>query len=594
MVTPCRHAFSGLSVVALLAATVAIGGFPGASARAEPHSTFAASDACPPGWPPLHLGPPVDTFDGNVSVLAGGNLRVSGDATEAEGLVVALGDATFAREVPGTYEVGVVSFGSQVSPHANSDMLVVGGTLSGDPATHVDVGKGLGGDVVVQGPVAEGTDIDAHGGDVDADVPDAIKSYKDLPDAIAAKSAAYAELLPTGTVEVSDTALTLTGDGVSDPQVFSMDGASMGGVARSLQLLGVPDGAAVIVNLTGPVVDFDLDVLLSPEGAVVDPFADPYFPALSTHLLWNAVAATTVDIGGLVQLPGSLLVPTRPSTTTLSVAGTNGRVLVAGDLVHTGVSSQMHSYPFLPDHDLGCAPVAARVSTLTVSTELVDPRGVVPADRVFEGRFECRLEGDDVTPADNTWRARADGSAVVLSDQLPVGAVCTLTEDLDAPPGLGHFWADPEIEPGRLVVTKREARGFTVTNRVRAPPPDRPEVDPTPTSTPSATPTSSPTQLPTPTPTTTPVPTSTPITEPTNVPELPAPTTAPGTEPDEPSSTPNAGPGSDPPGTGPGPVTTTAPFTLRGAFVWGPLLMLSLLTLLLRVRRRPARPARPQ
>jgi hypothetical protein len=36
-------------------------------------------------------------------------------------------------------------------------------------------------------------------------------------------------------------------------------------------------------------------------------------------------------------------------------------------------------------------------------------------------------------------------------------------------------------------------------------------------------------------------------------------------------------------------VTTTAPFTLRGAFVWGPVMMLSLLTLVLKVRRRPRR-----
>jgi hypothetical protein len=36
-------------------------------------------------------------------------------------------------------------------------------------------------------------------------------------------------------------------------------------------------------------------------------------------------------------------------------------------------------------------------------------------------------------------------------------------------------------------------------------------------------------------------------------------------------------------------MTVTAPFTLRGAFVWGPMLMLSLLTLLVRVRRRPKR-----
>jgi hypothetical protein len=36
-------------------------------------------------------------------------------------------------------------------------------------------------------------------------------------------------------------------------------------------------------------------------------------------------------------------------------------------------------------------------------------------------------------------------------------------------------------------------------------------------------------------------------------------------------------------------MTVTAPFTLRGAFVWGPLLLLSLLTLVVRTRRRPKR-----
>ena len=37
-------------------------------------------------------------------------------------------------------------------------------------------------------------------------------------------------------------------------------------------------------------------------------------------------------------------------------------------------------------------------------------------------------------------------------------------------------------------------------------------------------------------------------------------------------------PGSD----APGPLTTTAPYTLRGAFVWAPLLLLSVLALRLR------------
>jgi choice-of-anchor A domain-containing protein len=592
VVSPSRHIFSGFTGVTLLVAAVAIGGMPGASAKPDPHSSFAAPDACPPNWPALHLGTPDDdNFDANVSVLVGGDLTVAGDATEAEGLVVALGDATFARGTPGSYEVGVASLGSQVRPYANSDMLVVGGALTGDPGTRIDVGTGLGGDVVVGGDVATGTDLDTHGGELDTGVAAATKLYDGLPAAVAAKSAAYAALAPTGSVEVTDAAVTMTGDGVSDPQVFSVDGATVGGAARSLQLLGVPDGAAVIVNLTGPAVDLDLDTLLAPTGEVVDPLVDPYFSALATHLLWNAPVAATVDVGGLAQLPGSLLVPTAPSTTTLSGAGTNGRILVAGDLAHNGTGSQMHSYPFLPDDDLGCQAPTVRFGTLTVSTELQDPEGVVAADRVFEGRYECQLDGDDVTPADNSWRARANASEVVLSYQLPVGAVCTLSESLDgAALGGGNDWAVPVVKPERLVVAKRAVRGFTVSNKVLPPKPTEPSETPSPTSTPEAPVVSSPTSSSTPTPT--PLPTSVPIPEPTNVPGQPEPSIAPTPEPSESAAPPAADPPQDPGSASGGPATTTAPFTLRGAFVWGPLLMLSLLTMLLRVRRRPRRPAR--
>jgi choice-of-anchor A domain-containing protein len=228
VVSPSRHTLSGVIGVTLLVATIAIGGVPGASAQPKPHASFAAADACPASWPVLHIAPPDDHFDANVSVLVGGNLTVAGDATEAEGLVVALGNATFARETLGTYEVGVASVGSQVPPYANSDMLVVGGALTGAPGTHIDVGKGLGGDVEVGGDVTPGTDLDAHGGDIETQVSDATKPYANLPATIADKSATYAALVPTGQVEVTDTAVTMTGDGVSDPQVFTADGATLG------------------------------------------------------------------------------------------------------------------------------------------------------------------------------------------------------------------------------------------------------------------------------------------------------------------------------------------------------------------------------
>ncbi len=632
--TPCRHTFSGAVVVGLFAASAWLGGVPAADAvstatSAEP----VAPDACPPSWPALHAGPPTGAFDGNVSVLVGGNLLVSGSAAGAEGTVVALGDATFARDVPGPYEVGLTALGSQVTPYAGSDMLVVGGSLSGGPGTHVDVGQAIGGDVVVGGSVAAGADIDTHGGRVDAGIADATVPYRDLAGQLAGKSASYAGLASTGSVDVSPDQVLMTGDGVSNTQVFNVDASALaagseagrgnapdakwsgdahgaqGGHAnrsdeglpgRSLQLVGVPDGATVVVNITGDAVDLDIDSVLSATGAPIDPLSDPAFGALATHLIWNAPTATTVDVSGLAQLPGSLLVPTPAGTTTISNQGTNGRILVGGNLVHTG-AGEMHAYPFLADPQLGCAADPVHLTSLTLGVVVVDQDNVVDQDRVFEGRYQCNLGGADVTPADNTWRMRAGGNPKVVSNQIPSGASCTVTERLDLPPAPFRSWADFTVSPDVVVVAKREARGFVITNKVKGLP-QTPTETPTQTQNPPQTEESSPTESvapPPPPPTIIPSsssPTPSSIPEPTNRPPL---ASSPSASPSQPSvSSPSptstsdtAAPHADAPNhSGPaGPFTTTAPFTLRGAFVWGPLLMLSLLTLLVRVRRRPTR-----
>ena len=556
-----------------------IGGVPAATAVLATSSNLVATDACPATWPALHVGPPAGAFDGNVSVLVGGSLYVGGSALGAEGTVVTLGDAVFAREVPGPYEVGVTALGSQVSPHAGSDMLAVGGNLGATAGTHVDVGQFLGGDVVVGGGVAEGSDLDPHGGTVDTGIADATAPYLDLVAQLAPKSVTYASLPTTGLAEVTDSAITLTGDGVSTTQVFTLDGDALaleGDVGRSLQLRSVPQDAAVVINVVGTAVTLDIDTLLTPDGLPVDPLTDPYFTSLATHLLWNAPFATTVDIGGLAELPGSLLVPAAASTTTLAGLGTNGRILVGGNLVHTGVG-ELHAYPFLPDEQLRCGPDPVHNTTLTLDIKLVDPDNVVEQGRFFEGQFECAVGDEDVTPADNSWKLRAGAAPRVLTDQIPAGAVCKVTERLDLAPAPFRAWADPVIEPGVVVVAKRRNLGSTITNRVK-------DLPPPPTQTPTT---------PTPTPTATPTPTET-------VPEPPAPPT--------PSSTPTAVDdrrAHQPPGAAwladsaahgladdrhprrpatprrrrptrrvrvvrPARMTVTAPLTLRGAFVWGP------------------------
>ncbi len=535
-------------------------------------------------------------------MLVGGNLLVAGAAAGAEGTVVALGDAMFAREAPGSYAVGVTALGSQVPPHPGSDMLAVGGNLATGAGTHVDVGQSLGGDVVVGGSQAEGTDLNAHGGRVDTGIANAVAPYLELAGQLGPKSVAYASIPATGSVEVTHDAITMIGDGSSDTQVFNVDGADLaahGPRGHSLQLLDVPPDATVIVNLAGPTADLEVDTLLTPDGLPVDPRTDPYFTSLATNLLWNAPFATTVDIGGLAQLPGSLLVPGAASTTTLGGLGTNGRILVGGNLVHTG-EGELHAYPFLPDLQLRCAPDPVHTTTLSLDIELVDPDNVVEPDQFFEGDFECAVGGVDVTPADNRWKLRASGGMRVLSDQIQAGAVCTVRERLDFLPAPLYAWAEPVVQPEVVVVAKRENLGFTITNRVKdaAGPPTQtsgPNPDPEPTPTPTATPTpteSVPEPPAPPTPSSSPTPSSN--VEPTNRPELPG----------SPSASPSASATTSPTATtdaeepnadsprddGPaGPFTTTAPFTLRGAFVWGPMLLLSVLTLLVRVRRRPAR-----
>ena len=98
--------------------------------------------------------------------------------------------------------------------------------------------------------------------------------------------------------------------------------------------------------------------------------------------------------------------PTAPSTTTLSGLGTNGRILVAGDLVHTG-KGELHAYPYLPDAQLGCAADPVHLTTLSLDVWLVDPDKVVDKDRFYEGHFKCTLGDEDVTPDDDTWKLRA-------------------------------------------------------------------------------------------------------------------------------------------------------------------------------------------
>lgn len=608
--TPGRRTFSGAVVAScLLGATAAFGWVPATAQTATAETTAVGAESCPPAWPALRGGSPADQFDGSPSVLVGGNLTVGGGAVGAEGIVVTRGNATFELGAPGAYRIGSTATGSQIAPHPGSDMLVVGGNVIGSPTTLLDIGQGLGGDAVLAGTLGDGSLLDLHEGTVADQVADATAPYAGLLDGLSAKSGAYAALASNGSVEITDKAITLIGDGTSPTQTFTIDGKDLAARQdhdRSLQLVSVPDDAVVVVNLTGPTVALDIDSLLLPGGDVVDPTADPYFAQLATRLLWNVPGATTVDLGGEAQLPGSLLVGSAGSTTTLDGAGTNGRVFVAGDLQHRG--GELHSYPLLSDPDLACGPARQHLASLTLTLDVDDPGQVLRKDPYFDGSFTCILGGVDVTPGDGVWRLRATGQPEVLSAAVPVGSLCFVDQKLDGSPPTGWQWTEPTIFPAKVAIVKRQTSGFAVSNKlqqVKSPPTTSdPEPEPTTDPTPEPEPTTDPTPDPVEPEPVQPVDPVEPTVPTVPEPEVPSiPNDDPTTSPDDPLSPTGSDPDGDDssadgdddtvvadpprsPGTA-GPLTTTAPYTLRGAFVWGPLLLISVLAMRLRFPWRP-------
>ena len=77
--------------------------------------------------------------------------------------------------------------------------------------------------------------------------------------------------------------------------------------------------------------------------------------ALRTRLVWNAPTTTSLTFTGFPQFQGSILAGNPGGTTNIDTPGVNGRIALAGDLVHSGDGAELHNYPF--DGQLpGCAP----------------------------------------------------------------------------------------------------------------------------------------------------------------------------------------------------------------------------------------------
>ena len=312
--------------------------------------------------------------DAAVNVFVGGDYLVRENAAEAEGRIVVMGDLDVDKATANPrYDMGVVGVGSRVVPPNDSDFVTVGGATTVSQANTVGIG---GVDLtatpawghVVHAGVLDPARFDVlTPGEIRQDA-DATTPYDDIAATIPDLSECLAEQAANGTVEVTGSEATFTGDGSSALQVFEVDqdlGTANSGIGFTFA--AIPADATVVVNLLG---DTRLvNTFTGGGGGPVD--------ALRTRLVWNAPTTTSLTLTGFPQFQGSILAGNAGGTTNIDTPGVNGRVALAGDLVHSGDGAELHNYPFngqLPD----CAPTQPPTTDTPTTVPPTEPPTTEP------------------------------------------------------------------------------------------------------------------------------------------------------------------------------------------------------------------------
>jgi choice-of-anchor A domain-containing protein len=368
--------------MALAGAALVIGSIPSAFAVQVDGNTPldpCLGDQCPAAWEVPNNGGVVG-FDDGVNVFVGGDFSAEPQSAETEGNIVVLGDASFTSA--GSYNVGVAGVGSRVPPPSGSTMLTVGGDLAIADGTNLIVGGDTGfpdfapivGNVEYGGTLT-GTPSVIAGATVEQG--DGASAFADRVANVTALSQCFADLPDTGTVSTDGGLTTFTGDGVSDPQVFTVEG-TLGTEQLAVTGVDVQEGATVIINVTGDTAFGNINSWFIDGSNTFD-------PDITQRIVTNFPDATTVEVTGGAQLPGSILVGNPASTTTLSIAGTNGRIEVAGDLIHrspagTQTGVETHAYPFSSEIDCLTPPTTTTTAPPTTTTPV--PTTPVPTTPV--------------------------------------------------------------------------------------------------------------------------------------------------------------------------------------------------------------------
>ncbi|WP_285728200.1 choice-of-anchor A family protein, partial [Psychromicrobium xiongbiense] len=312
--------------------------------------------------------------DENVNVYVGGNFTRQVGA-ELEGKLAVNGNALFGGNL--RYDMGYAGAGSGIIPVAGADIVAVGGSITINGTSQISVGtraaadtSPLPGNVKAGGSITPlssvsvlpGATVNSNLGRVAA-LGSPLADWPNNNFSVLSDFAQSNDNGTAGTYAIVGGELVLTGMPGATRHVIQIPGSLLTGQPLTLRLVNIAPTDILVIKVTGASADVRISDTFVGASQTPVLMGSVEFGQRASRMLWSFPTATSVTFGG-AQPPGSILVPTVGSSTTIVSAGTNGRVWVAGDLIQNAAGGEFHAFPFLgnPDSTCGQPPVPRSVA----------------------------------------------------------------------------------------------------------------------------------------------------------------------------------------------------------------------------------------
>ncbi|MEJ6007825.1 DUF5979 domain-containing protein [Paucibacter sp. AS339] len=417
-------------------------------------TSACVGSGCPASYPQVNACGALGSngYDEGYSIVTGGNMTVT-VGSEAEGRIYVGGSLILSPSR--FYNLIAVGAGTCIVPRNSSVTgqpgLVVGSNIDvGAGSTLALDGLSLAVDAKVGG-VKTGSGAITSGGSISYStlVPSSPVDFATLR----SNSAYWAGLTANGSTTNQFGTLTFRANDSASLQVFTL-AAGVSGVA--VDFSAIPANATVLINVTASgAVTINTNNFLENLGA--------FSSSLTRRIVWNFANASQVNISGTAQFKGSIIVPN--GSLTQAVPGTNGRLIVAGDLVQNSSGSEFHNYDFAGDLPNPPSP-ASLVFSKAYSGDTSPSK--VSSQPSISVRAVCSSSGTKTVsftpPATGSISGLSSGESCTLSETAITGGSLSGGYSFSAVGSASFSGSNP-----RVLLAGSNA--VTVTNPLVAPPP---------------------------------------------------------------------------------------------------------------------------